>query len=302
MPTGKVVLTASVLDQGDILRDFIEWHLHIGVDFIVVLDIGSTDGSRDLLQHAADRGNVFWYPLPDRDMTKYDQGGELAKLARDRFEADWIVLCDADEFLCPANGKLKPILSLAESRNITSISVPCRNMTGSIPKLGQSVVETLTLRIDKPASVTNAQASSGNLPVPYIFFEHPPHTIARASAVQKYGAGAHRVETSWGLPGETEKLRFLHYNIRGYDKFEQKVRNTAAWLRDNRHLDPLWGWHWRRWIRLHEAGQLRQDYEAQFASAALAEELIRDGTCSRDDTVARWKKQAASGERPLETP
>jgi hypothetical protein len=291
MSTGRCVLAASVLDQEDILQDFIDWYQHIGVDFILILDLGSTDGSRDLLARLADTDKVGWYPLPDRDMTKYDQAGELAKLARDRFQADWIVLCDADEFLCPAGGALGPILRLAESKDITSISVPCLNMTGPQPKPGQSATQALTLRIDAPAKVTPLQATMGNLPVPYIFIEHPPHTIVRASAVQAYGGGAHYVETSWGLSGETERLRFLHYNMRGYGKFEQKVRNAAAWIRDNKHLDPLWAWHWRRWIWLYEAGRLREDYEAQFVSSAREQELIQDGTCSRDETVARWKRE-----------
>jgi hypothetical protein len=50
----------------------------------------------------------------------------------------------------------------------------------------------------------------------------------------------------------------------------------------------MWGWHWKRWIRLNEAGQLRQEYEAQFVTPEHAEELVRDGTCSIDATVANW--------------
>jgi hypothetical protein len=78
--------------------------------------------------------------------------------------------------------------------------------------------------------------------------------------------------------------------MRGYDKFETKVRNTANWFEDNKHLEPWWGWHWRRWIRLNQESRLREDYESQFVSPARAEELIRDGICTRDETVSNWMK------------
>ena len=78
--------------------------------------------------------------------------------------------------------------------------------------------------------------------------------------------------------------------MRGYDKFETKVRNTAAWLADNSHLEPWWGWHWRRWISLREAGKLREEYEDQFASPKREEDLLRDGTYVRDETIANWVK------------
>ena len=42
---GKVVLAVGVYDTAGILADYLDWYLHIGVDFIVALDYGSTDGS-----------------------------------------------------------------------------------------------------------------------------------------------------------------------------------------------------------------------------------------------------------------
>ena len=289
MPTGKIVLVVSVLDQGDILQDFIDWHLHIGVDLVVILDIGSTDGSRDLLDRLADEGKVIWFPLPERDMTKYDQGGELARLARDKYEADWIILCDADEFLCPV-GDLGAILQAAASNEVTMIYVPVLNMTGPLLKPGQSAIEALTVRIDKPVTVTDEQAISGQIPVPYNFVGHAEHTIVRASAFTRYGQGGHYVEGSWGRSGDTDRLCFLHYHMRGYHEFEKKIRNTASWFRDNSHLDPKWSWHWRRWIRLLETGGLRADYESHFPSDELTDCLIRFQVCSRDETVANWAR------------
>ena len=134
--------------------------------------------------------------------------------------------------------------------------------------------------------------------MPYIFIQHPPHTIVRASALVEYGPGVHDATVSRGQKEDTGRLRFLHYNYRSYDKFEAKVRNVETWFAANTHLPPWWGWHWRRWIRLKEAGRLREEYDSQFVTPARRDELIRDGTCTIDKTVTNFIKRRNSAARP----
>jgi glycosyltransferase involved in cell wall biosynthesis len=287
MPSDKIVLVSSVIDQGDILGDFLQWYLDIGVDFILVQEFGSTDNSHDVLRSFADDGRVAWFPLPERNMQKYDPGLALASVARDRHDADWIIYCDADEFLC-ADGDLRTILRDAANNDCSVVSVPRLNMTGSVLRPGQSAPGSLTLRIDRPVPVRPEFMSMDELPVPHIFTKHPPKTIVRAKALVSYGPGTHTAAASWGRNGEVDGLRFLHFPVRGFDKFEKKIQNTVAWLDDNPHLHPTWAWHWRRFIRYYRSGRLREEYENQFLSPARAQELVGNGTCTIDDTVARW--------------
>lgn len=290
MPADKIVLVASAYDQADILGDYIEWHLHLGVDFVLVQDCGSTDGSQDVLERFSGNKRVQWFKLPERNMLKYASDVVLAAMARDRYDADWIIQCDPDEFLCLERGNLGTRLREAMKAGFTALSVPCFNMTGPPLKPGQSALRTSTLRIERPVLVSHEQQLSGDLPVPYTFIQHPPKTIVLATAFAEYGPGTHAVTSAWGQSGELAGSRFLHYSIRGFDKLEKKVSNSAAWLKDNPHLQswPEWGWHWRRWIRLNQAGRLKEDYENQFVSDARAEELIRDGTCMVDMTISNW--------------
>jgi hypothetical protein len=255
---------------------------------VIVQDLGSTDGSRALLDRLARDPRVMWFTAPDRCMRTYRPGVALAELARDQHRADWIILSDADQFLCCDGGDLRTILADAAQRQVSSLNVPCFNMTGPMPDDPVRAVETLTLRIDRPVRETGAEQVSGELSVPYVFIRHPPHTIVRAAAFVTYGPGGHCAEVSVGTVEDTDRLRSLHYCIRGYDKLEVKVRNTAHFFRLNQQLEPWWGWHWRRWIRLLQAGRLRADYESQFVLPAHAEQLVRDGICSIDDTIARW--------------
>ena len=54
MSSGRIVLITMPFDQVDIVEDFLDWHLDLGVDLILALDGGSTDGTRDVLERYAE--------------------------------------------------------------------------------------------------------------------------------------------------------------------------------------------------------------------------------------------------------
>jgi len=298
MVNNKTVLITLPSDQGDILKDYIEWHLDLGVDFIIAQDCKSSDNTGEILNFFSKRGQLHWFTMPERNLSKYSPANTLVKMAIDRCEADWIIMSDVDEFFCPNGKDLKTILQRAAADDITSISIPCFNMTGPILESSARATERLTLRIDQPVIATAEQSLSGNIPVPHNFMQHPPKTITRAMAFVEYGPGNHNVITAWGRAEQLPDLYMLHYQIRGFDKFQTKVANTAVFFEENKHLEPWWGWHWRRWIRLSQEGRLREEYERQFVSRTRAEELIRDGICTVDETIVNWIKKKDSATSP----
>jgi Glycosyl transferase family 2 len=288
MPRDTVVLFTAPSDQGDILQDFLEWHLDLGVDLILAMDHGSTDGSRELLEEYSKTRPVVWYPVEERDIRKYSPADELAALARDRYGADWIIHCDVDEFLCTRGADLRTILARVAKDEITLITVPRRTMTGAPLQPGQRATQALTLRIDRTVEPTPLQQVTWDLPAPFVFLEVGGHLIVRAEAFDRYGAGAHVGTTKWGKTATLDDLYILHYPVRGFDSLETKVRNTISWLDANKHLAPGMCWHWRRWIHLSEQGLLREDYDRQFVSPEQARELVEQGVCAVDESVVGW--------------
>jgi len=288
MQKGKIVLFTAPSDQGDILQDFLDWHLDLGVDMIIAMDHGSTDGSTELLDEYSRTRPVVWFPIPERDLRKYSPADELAALARDRYDADWIIHCDVDEFLCTTGAELRSILARAEKDDLTLLTVPRRTMTGPPLQPGQRATRVLNLRIDRTVEPTPREQVTWDLPAPFAFLEVGGHLIVRASALAEYGAGAHVATTKWGRSGTSDELYILHYAIRGFDSLQTKVHNTASWLDANRHLAAGMCWHWRRWIRLHEEGRLKDDYDQQFMTPERARQLIQDGTCVVDNSVIEW--------------
>jgi len=295
MSPSKIVVTVHVLDNADILREHLEWYAALGVDLVLAHDFCSSDGSQDILDEFARRNLVKWSLHPDKNTQDYDPSAKLAWAARDDHGADWVIQCDTDEFLCVEGGRLRAVLDRATGDELTVLSTRCFNMTGPPPAPGQSAPHALTLRIDRRVDETHEHRISGDLPVPYIFIQQPPKAIVRAQAFAEYAAGSHAATSRWGRNGELSQLRYLHYPMRGFESFRTKVRHAAEWFVENPHLQayPEWGWHWRRWIRLEQEGRLREDYERQFVSPARAAELLADGTCVVDETVADWLKKKA---------
>ena len=271
-----------------------DWHLHLGVDLILAMDHGSTDGSVEVLERYAKTHPVVWFPIPERNLDKYSPADELAAIARGTYAADWIIHCDVDEFLCTTGADLQTIFAQADRDGVTMINIPRRTMTGGPLQPGLRATQTLTLRIDQAWEATEEQNLSGDLPVPFVFLDVGGHLAVRASALDRYGHGAHAATTKWGTSAISRQLYILHYAMRGFEALCAKVENTRTFLQANPHLPPRWGWHWRRWIRLQDEGRLRADYDQQFVSPERARELVEHGVCVVDDTVARWLEQRAA--------
>jgi len=284
----KIVVITAPSDQGDILQDFLDWHLDLGVDLILAMDHGSRDASTALLDRYAKAGRVVWFPVTERDIRKYSPADELAALARDRYGADWIIHCDVDEFLSTSGVPLRDVLARAERDGQTLISVPRRTMTGPLMAPGQKATEALTLRIDSTVCATALAQVTWDLPVPFAFLDVGDHLIVRASAFERYGPGAHVGTVAWGRQGEIDGVYILHYAMRGFETLQAKVANTRSWLAANSHLPPGMCWHWRRWIHLSDQGLLRHDYEQQFVSPERGRELVCSAVCAIDRTVADW--------------
>src|SRR4029079_18493573 len=48
MSRSEIALITMPYDQADIVEDFLDWHLDLGIDLILALDGGSTDRTRDV--------------------------------------------------------------------------------------------------------------------------------------------------------------------------------------------------------------------------------------------------------------
>ena len=53
----KLAMTLIVRNEADIIEDNLRYHRAQGVDFFIVLDNGSTDGTVEILERTSERGS-----------------------------------------------------------------------------------------------------------------------------------------------------------------------------------------------------------------------------------------------------
>ena len=106
-------MTMKVLDQVDILEENLRYHISQGVDFVVAHDNGSTDGSRSILDRYREAGLLALLDEPPSNFAATAAGlhTRMARLAATKYDADWVITSDPDEFWWPVTGTLTDVLT-----------------------------------------------------------------------------------------------------------------------------------------------------------------------------------------------
>lgn len=94
----KTAICAIFKNEGPYLREWIEYHLIVGVDHFYMYNNNSTDGYLEILQPYIDSGKVTLIDWP------YQQGQMIAYrdcIEKRRSDVNWIGFIDLDEFIVP---------------------------------------------------------------------------------------------------------------------------------------------------------------------------------------------------------
>jgi hypothetical protein len=97
----------KVRDEADIIEDNLRFHRAQGVDFFVIVDTGSVDGTIEILERYEHAGLVRLERTIGGIHDMKSGGEESVTRMAAEMGADWIVHNDADEFWWPADGNLK---------------------------------------------------------------------------------------------------------------------------------------------------------------------------------------------------
>jgi hypothetical protein len=268
----RIVMTLLCRDEEDIVGYNIAYHLAQGVDFVIATDNASQDRTPELLARFARQGKLHLIREPS---LTHDQGPwvtRMARMAAKRFDADWVINNDADEFWLSREGTLRDALA-AVPPEAQSLAVPHFDMLP--PQAAQTpFFEAMTIRRTDGKTVYGRPLQT--------------NVCHRAFADIRVADGNHFVSRKGvRIPEQADhSLEFAHFPIRSLAQLERKIRQGSEALSANERVKPSTGGHWQKLYRDHYGkGSLGEYYSACAPTPEQIDTGLADGTLARDTRI-----------------
>jgi hypothetical protein len=273
-------MSLIVRDEAEFIAENIRYHAEMGVDCFAVLDNGSKDETYIILNRLRSDFDLSIFSNPE-PLDKERQSMFLARHLREQQRADWLISNDADEFWYPHSGSLKDIISpdtpvLAAKR--FNFLPRYQDIAAADYRFFNNIMLVSRPYGEQPPAPDLQEA----LLYPMMLRRFPGKILCALDGLERVHKGNHKVTHNMGEPVDTDGAVVFHYQIRGYDSFETRVRNHGETVQK---LTGTTSWHLRRWYAAYLQGRLRQEYESLVLTEADVIRLRRDGVIREDRTM-----------------
>ena len=247
-----------VRNEADIIAANVRHHLAHGVDRLLVVDNGSSDGTDRVLAGLSRGGRLYW----KRHLGAYHQAQIMTELAREAFlgGAAWVLPIDADEFWCASGGDLRDVLEDSKAGALQADIVNFiqrREQREAAP----DALWHMTRRCPEPAGPLELtrELVEGRR-IGFVEMMYPPKWVSRASLAIEIAYGNHSVMGVDGPYEKTAAIVCLHAPLRARSVLEAQGRHGRRL--EGVVQDETICWHWRRWRRIAEEDGLEDEWRA----------------------------------------
>jgi hypothetical protein len=283
----KLLMTLLVRDEEDILEAILDYSFYQGVDFVLVTDNLSEDRTPQILERYARHQRLAWRRETDDDYAQRKWVTSMARAAATDYGADWVINSDADEFWWPIEGSLKSVLE-AVPPDVGGVAVPRYNFIPMPEVDNRPFYERMTVRMTNSVHADGAPLG--------------PKAVHRAHPKIWVSQGNHRVKgDGLGPVVPTVSLEILHFPMRSYTQFENKIINGGrAYLRNTDKA--LFGRHWRKLYETYLAGQLADYYADNIPAPEDVTKGLREGRYVEDTRIRDTLKRGVGTRRSAKEP
>jgi glycosyltransferase involved in cell wall biosynthesis len=272
----KLLLVMVVRDHADIIDSNLRWHFDHGVEFAIVTDNGSTDGTLEILQRHEREGRLLLLQDPS-DLMEGAMLTRMAMLGREQYGAEWILPVDGDELFVPSRGSLQDHL---ERDGVNLWSVPTVNFVPTVhdDAADPNPVTRLSYKVGRPPAIPK---------LPYLLKRIQRKILFKAADLIAIRDGSHKADMRNERRGAATDISVYHYPIRSREQFFRKVVMGGELIERNRALANDYGYHWRSWYALYKRGQLDREWRRMQLSPLRLAFLQATGVVSRDLRIGR---------------
>lgn len=296
----RIAAHLGVKDEAALLARAID-HLHsIGVDQVLATDMGSTDGSLEILRRYRDAGSLQLVELDDRAPDMLHEWSPRVTALVKAAGVDWAIFLDADEFPLPATGSLKDCRALehADVLLVDRFNVPLSPGGIVFPASIRTNDYTKIPMIVQPIADFHGHLLS-HPDTPWIRSVPLPKALARTGQMASVTTGGHDVAPLQGV--KLRKVRpadlvIAHLPFTDRARFLAKVDNARSTISANPgFFQGNIAWHWRRWLGQLRDGTLDAEFDRQVFSCATIDSMRRQGIVME---AATWFEKQQGVDRP----
>jgi hypothetical protein len=250
-------MTLLVRDEDDIIEKNIRFHLNHGVDFIIATDNGSVDGTRNILKEYEKKGILHLIDEKSHVHSQKEWVNRMGRLAFDKYNAEIIFHCDADEFWFPKSGNLKN--EILEKVNAHVLMVEVVNVLLQSNGGLESFPDDSKWAVVKPYETQNIEDVSKTINA--YLFRTQKVIYKTEKGYLDVGYGNHYVvDTKKVTVDNSEDIIIYHYPIRSKSQFFRKIKNGGSSYELNDQLDKSISFHLRRWFESYKDNRLDNEY------------------------------------------
>jgi hypothetical protein len=265
----KLVMTLVVRNEVDIVAANLDYHLANGVDFVLVTDHGSEDGTDEVLREYERMGVARIVRDEQEGHHQSRRVTRMVEMARRDHAADWVIDNDADEFWWPQVGSLRDVFASLPDR-YAQILVPRRNfrpLAQQPDTEGEPFYSRMIYR-ERRSERLERQPKVAHRPLPGIVVAPGNHSISPADLPTAPACGL---------------LEIFHFPMRSYEQFERKVIQIGKGYEQVEDRAPSTGCDQLELLAIQREGGLREYYERH----VVDERSLRAGTQSEELVIDR---------------
>ena len=233
-----------IRNEVDLVRLNVLYHLSLGIDRMLIVDNGSTDGTGEVLRQLGGQDSrVRW----TYDPGPYRQTEIMTGLAREAYRegADWIVQIDADEFWHAPAGDFRKVLETSEA-GVLAARTPNFIQHRSQKRSSPDALLYMTRRCASPVKVDRAKNLVESQQLAYVEMRYPRKCLSRPTEEIRIEAGNHNVSGAKGHRERTRRIICLHAPIRSRTLLKSgsglpTVRQRRDENRTRAGTGPCWG-------------------------------------------------------------
>ena len=245
-----LAIVTTIKGEAPFLVEWLEFHLLMGVQHIVVYDNGMEPETEAILDPYVAEGLVTRIPWPDHSVFKStwkDDGSRLRiqELAfgncvqRYNEQIEWLIKIDLDEFLYPPTdkyGNVYDVMKMIDQRNIMGIRVPLRQFgsSGHVESPQGLVIENY---VGCEKGLTRSTKSIGHMPdIIEDYCGHCHHFRYRHLGVVAKWLGGSRAVMHRNVTAKY--LVINHYRLKSREDYLRKgTNNQGGWMSGKQTLE-----------------------------------------------------------------